>query len=301
MLAISENQLMSRGNLAVPQGNGNAPSTGVSSSSLDNGNGNPDICNLCSAKLGKRHLNPRHRCRVCDYHVCGKCSPNDIQLPEQDGTHRACNRCVLIALRAFHVRNALAGLAETLVGNAGVTDDLVLSREFKDACQDIQAVRNKAHEAEATAKSEQRKQAEFQAICQAAVSACGKLNKVLTPLGGDAAVLNEPPATNPAAARFCRTIADRTEAELVHDREKKAQLDAKSKEAAKKLLTASKRLRNLAGVQETAAGSSLQEACDTCVRALDAVEEKVTGPGSQDLSALKPPRRTLSCFSCLTG
>ena len=59
-----------------------------------------------------------------------------------------------------------------------IQDDLVLSREFKDACQDIQAVRNKAHEAEATAKSEQRKQAEFQAICQAAVSACGKLNKV---------------------------------------------------------------------------------------------------------------------------
>jgi hypothetical protein len=222
-------------------------------------------------------------------------------MPDVDGTRRACNRCVKIALRAFNVRNALAGLAETLVGNSSDTDDLVLSREFEAACRDIQAVRNKALEAEANAKNEQQKQKQFEAICQAAVSSCGKLNKVLTPLRGDAPVLNEPPATNPAAARFCRTIADRTEAELVSDRQKKAELDAKSQEAAKKLLLASKRLRHLAGVQETVDGSSLEEACDVCVRAVDAVEKKVTESGSLNFGALQPPRRTLGCFSCLTG
>lgn len=55
---------------------------------------NAPFCSLCNARLGKRHLNPRHHCRVCGRCVCAACSPNAVQLQGSTTAKRTCKECV---------------------------------------------------------------------------------------------------------------------------------------------------------------------------------------------------------------
>merc|ERR1712232_140277 len=52
------------------------------------------VCNACNVTLGKRHLKPRHRCRVCNMFVCGPCSTSTIQLDGWKKPQRVCKICV---------------------------------------------------------------------------------------------------------------------------------------------------------------------------------------------------------------
>mmetsp|Transcript_101337 Transcript_101337/g.180118 ORF Transcript_101337/g.180118 Transcript_101337/m.180118 type:complete len:856 (-) Transcript_101337:50-2617(-) len=61
---------------------------------IDASEADGDRCSLCEAKLGKRRLNPRHHCRLCNRCVCGACSPTSVPIYGQAGLHRACNACL---------------------------------------------------------------------------------------------------------------------------------------------------------------------------------------------------------------
>lgn len=54
-------------------------------------------CAICSAKLGKRRLNPRHHCRACGRCVCSKCSPNMVNFNGGQKMLRVCTPCISTA------------------------------------------------------------------------------------------------------------------------------------------------------------------------------------------------------------
>ncbi|CAE8695524.1 unnamed protein product, partial [Polarella glacialis] len=56
--------------------------------------GEGERCSLCEARLGKRRLNPRHHCRICNRCVCAACSPGSVPLKGVSGLHRACSACL---------------------------------------------------------------------------------------------------------------------------------------------------------------------------------------------------------------
>lgn len=58
---------------------------------------NREECCVCQAKLGKRHMNPRHHCRVCGMCVCNACSPNTIMLAGSKKPDRVCTPCIASA------------------------------------------------------------------------------------------------------------------------------------------------------------------------------------------------------------
>merc|ERR1719401_1204405 len=57
-------------------------------------------CFRCKKELGKRKMNPRHHCRICNKSVCGNCSPNQVQLACEQGLQRVCTQCVAIVERS---------------------------------------------------------------------------------------------------------------------------------------------------------------------------------------------------------
>eukprot|EP00933_Yihiella_yeosuensis_P047929 TRINITY_DN4391_c1_g1_i7.p1 TRINITY_DN4391_c1_g1~~TRINITY_DN4391_c1_g1_i7.p1 ORF type:complete len:312 (-),score=29.63 TRINITY_DN4391_c1_g1_i7:333-1268(-) len=59
-----------------------------------------NTCGVCFCALGKRHLNPRHHCRLCAKAVCSQCSPCVVSIPGQIGVHRACIPCASRAAAA---------------------------------------------------------------------------------------------------------------------------------------------------------------------------------------------------------
>lgn len=78
---------------------------------------NESNCMVCSAKLGKRNMNPRHHCRLCGRSVCGNCSPSTIQLPSYgDKLQRACTPCITDSLETSQLKTRLHQIAEQLAG-----------------------------------------------------------------------------------------------------------------------------------------------------------------------------------------
>lgn len=49
-------------------------------------------CAVCGCELGKRHLKPRHHCRICKASVCASCSPSRVEFGGQ--VDRICTPCV---------------------------------------------------------------------------------------------------------------------------------------------------------------------------------------------------------------
>jgi len=78
-------------------------------------------CHVCNAKLGKRHLRPRHTCQVCQKPVCGPCSPSSLQLEKMGSLQRACTPCVMgiHTLTAVQGRLALFSERLTMLAAAG--------------------------------------------------------------------------------------------------------------------------------------------------------------------------------------
>lgn len=71
-------------------------------------------CWICSCRLGKRFLNPRHHCRVCLRPVCGQCSPSCITMEGRSTTQRACRHCMNNAARAPEQTRRLEVIARGL-------------------------------------------------------------------------------------------------------------------------------------------------------------------------------------------
>lgn len=71
-------------------------------------------CWICSRRLGKRFLNPRHHCRVCLRPVCGQCSPSCITMEGRSTTQRACRVCANNAVQAPLLERRLKVLAQGL-------------------------------------------------------------------------------------------------------------------------------------------------------------------------------------------
>mmetsp|Transcript_35830 Transcript_35830/g.100795 ORF Transcript_35830/g.100795 Transcript_35830/m.100795 type:complete len:393 (-) Transcript_35830:105-1283(-) len=64
--------------LAKPETMRSPPATEAPLPNADSGSATPGadeqkICHVCNAKLGKRYLNPRQICNLCDKSVCGSC------------------------------------------------------------------------------------------------------------------------------------------------------------------------------------------------------------------------------------
>lgn len=49
-------------------------------------------CSICSAKLGRWRMNPRHHCRACGKNVCAKCSPSRVKIGGKQA-QRVCTPC----------------------------------------------------------------------------------------------------------------------------------------------------------------------------------------------------------------
>mmetsp|Transcript_14935 Transcript_14935/g.41281 ORF Transcript_14935/g.41281 Transcript_14935/m.41281 type:complete len:875 (-) Transcript_14935:68-2692(-) len=77
-------------------------------------------CSLCGAKLGKRHLTPRHHCRICGRCICAACSPNVVQLQGQSTPQRACKECIGGFERGPEIIERIMGLGRRL-GSLNVT------------------------------------------------------------------------------------------------------------------------------------------------------------------------------------
>lgn len=73
---------------------------------LEDGDGRCAV-STCGARLGKRFMNPRHHCRLCQSLVCGACSPSFLTLDGQAGTHRACTPCVTQASKIPEIQDRL--------------------------------------------------------------------------------------------------------------------------------------------------------------------------------------------------
>lgn len=90
---------------------------------------NASNCSICGAKLGKRHLTPRHHCRLCGRSVCSGCSPSSVQLSGQDGPRRACTECVTDILKTAEMKGRIGTLANRLRVLAGASSCVDLSFE----------------------------------------------------------------------------------------------------------------------------------------------------------------------------
>lgn len=78
-------------------------------------------CAICHAKLGKRHMNPRHVCKFCGRCVCGGCSPSQIQLSSEGSVlHRACRACVSNTFETSQLKPKLFLIAQQLCDTFGV-------------------------------------------------------------------------------------------------------------------------------------------------------------------------------------
>lgn len=75
---------------------------------------NTSQCGLCQVKLGKRHLQPRHHCRICGLCVCASCSPSSVELPGLQGLHRACKQCIGNAQKVPKLMHDVAKLSDQL-------------------------------------------------------------------------------------------------------------------------------------------------------------------------------------------
>eukprot|EP00439_Symbiodinium_sp_Y106_P015295 s1096_g2.t1 len=101
-------------------------------------------CNSCGVVLGKRHLNPKHQCRLCGAMVCATCSPNSLKLDEGSAAQRVCNPCVeIVPQQPDLVRrlDALARYLETHVGRPSEGDFLEASASVDAAlgrCEGLQ-------------------------------------------------------------------------------------------------------------------------------------------------------------------
>ncbi|CAJ1339978.1 unnamed protein product [Effrenium voratum] len=94
-------------------------------------------CWICSSRLGKRFLNPRHHCRICDRPVCGQCSPSSVTLEGRSTTQRACSLCVKNAEKApalsLRLQSLAGGLAELALGKLSGGHQECLANSLEDA------------------------------------------------------------------------------------------------------------------------------------------------------------------------
>jgi len=91
-------------------------------------------CKLCQVQLGKRHLHPRHHCRVCGASVCAQCAPNRLELEGAKGTQRVCADCVLQVARLPHLRKQLVQIGQTMkkLCEEPVAEDSENTKEVED-------------------------------------------------------------------------------------------------------------------------------------------------------------------------
>jgi len=80
-------------------------------------------CSICSDRIGKRVLKPRHHCRICGRCVCASCSPNSLQI--QGKQHRVCNCCINNIDNSTRFRHALVLIGDSLSSLAGSSPDPV--------------------------------------------------------------------------------------------------------------------------------------------------------------------------------
>mmetsp|Transcript_119913 Transcript_119913/g.208207 ORF Transcript_119913/g.208207 Transcript_119913/m.208207 type:complete len:381 (-) Transcript_119913:153-1295(-) len=104
-----------------------SPSARTSSTPKAQWEDNTSQCGLCQAKLGKRHMKPRHHCRICGLCVCASCSPSSVQLPGVQGLQRACSRCISNAQKVPKITHEVARLGEHLTSSFGLSRSLSAS------------------------------------------------------------------------------------------------------------------------------------------------------------------------------
>eukprot|EP00931_Biecheleriopsis_adriatica_P121107 TRINITY_DN96192_c0_g1_i1.p1 TRINITY_DN96192_c0_g1~~TRINITY_DN96192_c0_g1_i1.p1 ORF type:complete len:829 (+),score=135.16 TRINITY_DN96192_c0_g1_i1:33-2519(+) len=143
-------------------------------------------CALCDARLGKRRLNPRHRCRLCNSTVCGTCSPSSVPLKGQQGLHRACTACLSNlegTKEAAHRAGRLAGRLRGIVsGEAGSLPAKVPSMlESLALCEQTAGMLEQEIDA---GKVAQARASRLAAETNAAEVACRHLGSRLLALGG---------------------------------------------------------------------------------------------------------------------
>lgn len=76
-------------------------------------------CGVCNCLLGKRHLRPRHHCRICGKSVCNSCSPNVVQVNGYRKAQRACTGCLHDVQNSHFLQQRMLQLSKHLDALAG--------------------------------------------------------------------------------------------------------------------------------------------------------------------------------------
>jgi len=72
-------------------------------------------CAVCDTTLGKRHMRPRHHCRLCGASVCANCSRSSVQLHGSGSPPlRACVTCVSVYFQPSKLQGRVNMLSRRL-------------------------------------------------------------------------------------------------------------------------------------------------------------------------------------------
>jgi len=95
-----------------------------------------DLCSICSAKLGKRVLRPRHHCRLCNRLVCGQCCPSQMPLGGHQGRQIVCRDCTSIVEKQQKLTERLLNLASRL---QGMSSSVRPPGDLNSSCHSLQS------------------------------------------------------------------------------------------------------------------------------------------------------------------
>jgi len=244
---------------------------------------NTSACAVCGVALGKRHLMPRHHCRLCGRCVCAPCSPNFVQLGGHREPQRVCFRCVEGVESAPALRNTIFQFLERLRIFVGPHADAATNpntiEEALAACdtalQTLEARNSDAHPASLVIGQKQG----VVAPEETGLVKSSKCDKIAAE-----AAMQELKLQNQLLKAEYEAMKDRFEIEAAQERESRQQLESKADTAWAACLRLRDRIRNLSKIPcSEQACMTLEEAvlmCGAALAPLEAAQRRQIGSGS---------------------